>query len=292
MGILRTIDAPPVRFVFVHYHIFKNGGTTMESILAREFGERYAAVEGPADGAVITGRDLAGFLRSHHDISAVSSHQLRYPKPEVPGWVIFDCCFVRDPLERLYSLYQHFRRASSGDPLSFRAKRQSPREFMRGLMEGAPNLVSDVQVVQLANAGAFARPAMERDLERAAATLCEMALPGVVNLFDESLVSAEYFLKPAFPTLKLHYKRENVSEPARFETRESSEKRLAEVWGDEVQADLMRLNRLDRELVRRAGEEVRRRLMLVPRWAEKLAEFRARNARESEVPVARSSAAV
>lgn len=295
MQIPRMVDVPPNRFVFVHYHIFKNGGTTIESILAREFGDRYAAVEGPTDGSVLDAKGLEGFLRGHPEVAAVSSHQLRYPKPEVPGWVIFDCCLVRHPLERLFSLYQHFRRANSTDALACLAKRHTPGEFMRHLLDESPNVVSNAQVVQLANAGAFARPARESDLERATATLCEMALPGLVNLFDESLVSAEYFLKPAFPNLKLHYKPENVSEPARFRALEGREDRLAEAWGDEAQADLLRLNQLDLELARRAEGEVRRRLALVPRWQQKLAAFRARNAQfdtrtsmgESEIPAGR-----
>ena len=114
-----------------------------------------------------------------------------------------DCCFLRPPLERLVSLYKHFRRTDSSDPLSLHARRDAPREFIKRLLDHSPNLVSDVQVTQLANAGAFARPACERDLERATEVFCDMAVPGVVELYDESLVAAEYFLKPAFQALRL-----------------------------------------------------------------------------------------
>jgi hypothetical protein len=58
----------------------------------------------------------------------------------------------------------------------------------------APHQVSDVQVTQLARAGAFTRPANERDLEQAAAIVRQMAVPGLVEAFDDSLVGAEYYL--------------------------------------------------------------------------------------------------
>ena len=50
------------RFVVVHYHILKNGGTTIESILQREFGCGFTALHGPADDSVLSGEDLTEFL--------------------------------------------------------------------------------------------------------------------------------------------------------------------------------------------------------------------------------------
>ena len=75
-----------------------------------------------------------------------------------------------------------------------RASRQVPREFMKHMVRDSPHMVSNVQVTQLANAGVFARPANEHDLERAARIFCDMAVPGIVEMFDESLLAAEYFL--------------------------------------------------------------------------------------------------
>jgi hypothetical protein len=279
MRIDHTLDVPAPRFVFVHYHIFKNGGTTIESILQREFGSGFATVHGPAAGSILDARGLTRFLRRHPGISAVSSHHLRYPKPQVPGWVIFDCCFLRHPLDRLVSLYNHYRRADSSDSLCLRERDQSPRDFMEHLLRDSPNLVSDVQVMQLANAGTALRPAHERDLERAIQAYCDMAVPGVVELFDESLVAAEYFLKPAFPSLRLHHRPENVSRAAgsyRPDNPRDMERTLVDLWGADVYSDLLRLNQLDLELFRRAKTEVLRRLFILPNMQEKLVEFKSR----------------
>ena len=285
MRIDHTLKVPAVRFIFVHYHIFKNGGTTIESILRREFGSGFATVHGPGAGSVLDAKGLTKFLRLHPGISAVSSHHLRYPKPQVRGWVIFDCCFLRHPLERLVSLYNYFRRTESSDPLSLHARRDAPREFIKRLLDHSPNLVSDVQVTQLANAGAFTRPAGGRDLERATEVFCDMAVPGVVEMYDESLVTAEYFLKPAFPALRLGHSPENVSRP--------NPHSLADLWGADVYSHLLRLNQLDLELFRRAEIEVLRRLFLVPDMDERLAEFKVRCAPlHMQVPASAAKVAV
>ncbi len=277
MHVEQILDVPATRFVFVHYHIFKNGGTTIESVLRREFGPGFAAVHGPSDGAVLDGKSLTRFLRRQPALSAVSSHHLRYPKPAARGCVIFDCCFLRHPLDRLVSVYNHFRRANSPDPLSALANRHEPRDFMKQLLCDSPHVVSDVQVTHLANAGAFARPANDRDLDRAVQVFRDMSVPGIVEMFDESLVAAEYFLKPAFPGLRLHHSPENVSQPER--TRHADlERALVDLWGADVYSDLLRLNRLDLELFRQAKIENQRRLFLMPNLQERLTEFQARYA--------------
>ncbi|HWE52354.1 MAG TPA: hypothetical protein VG273_21340 [Bryobacteraceae bacterium] len=265
------------RFVFVHYHIFKNGGTTLESILRRQFGEGFTALEGAADDSILTGEDLAEFLTIHPEITAISSHQLRYPKPSVPRTVIFDCCFLRHPLDRLMSVYTYFRGIESPDRLCYRARRQSPREFMEQTLQESPHLISNVQVTLLASGGAFFRPASERDLDRATEIFCDMALPGLVDMFPESLVAAEYFLKPAFPEIRLEHVPHNVSrKPVRRHaalSHQMVEEDLKNLWGEDLYADIARLNQFDLELYRRAQSEIRRRLFLVPALDERLEDF-------------------
>lgn len=276
--VAHTIDAPAHRFVLVHYHIFKNGGTTIESILRREFGDGFASLHGAEGSSLLDSTSLVKFLGEHPGVQAVSSHHLQYPKPEVPGWVIFDCCFLRHPFDRLVSVYHQFGRANP-------ARRESLREFVKHMIDETPHLVSDVQVNRLANGGAFTRPAGVRDLERAEELVCRMAVPGVVDLFDESLVSAEYFLKPAFPDIRLHYEPQNVTQSERTRIPGNAIRggeAFGQLWGEDVQADLLQLNQLDLALWRSAGAEVLRRFGMVPRAQQRLANFRAVNARAEE----------
>jgi hypothetical protein len=147
--------------------------------------------------------------------------------------------------------------------------------------------VSNVQVTQLANAGAFARPANEHDLERATQIFRNMAIPGLVELFDESLVAAEYFLQPAFPGIRFDCTPHNVSrearpgQPARLHKLEND---LVDLWGANLHADVMRLNEFDLKLYQRAQSEIRRRLFLIPGLDDKLVNFQARCARRAARP--------
>ena len=136
MRLHAIVSMPNPRFVIVHYHIFKNGGSTIESILEREFARSFATLHGPDSSSTLDGRHLASFLRQHPHVEAVSSHHLRYPKPSIRHMVIFDCCFLRHPLERLDSLYRYLRSLYSDDSFCRSAREQGPRDFFSTFRAG------------------------------------------------------------------------------------------------------------------------------------------------------------
>ena len=265
-----TLPVSQTRFVLLHYHIFKNAGTTIEYALSRCFKERFAQLHGPEANSILTGEDTAPFLLAHPEIVAISSHHLKYPKPLAPGLVFFDLCVLRDPLDRLWSMYQHFRRAEPVDNLSAKAKEMDAQSFFDLLLEEHPHLVNDVQVNVLANRAAYTRPPDSADLSAALKIAREMSAIVVVNLFDESLMAAEYFLHPAFPEIRLEYVSQNVG-PAR-----GTEERFREEVGDRVYQQLRKMNQLDSELVLGASSEVRRRFELVPGAPGRLLDLRRR----------------
>jgi hypothetical protein len=270
-----TLTVPPQRFRVLHLHLFKNGGSTIESILSREFAGRFATVHGPAADSTLTGEDIASYFDKNPEITALSSHHFRYPLPALRNTVFFDVCFLRHPLERLQSMYCFLRQAGRDEPLSRKAKDCSAREFFWRLMDHSPHLLSNVQVQQLANAGRFTRPASGDDLDRAARIVREMAVPGVVEAFDESLTAAEYFLQPAFPGIRLHYVPQNVRQTSGSSVADPG--RLRESWGEDTYQDLLRVNALDFKLHDIACDEVQRRFSLVPRGSARMAELRARS---------------
>jgi hypothetical protein len=267
-----VIPSPGQRFVVVHYHIFKNGGSTVEAILQREFNGGFATLHGLDESATLDARELEDFLRRNPTVQAVSSHHLRYPKPSIRHVVLFDCCFLRHPLERLDSLYRYSRGSDSGDFLSLRARRMNARQFFAELLNEAPHLISNVQVMQIARAGMFTRPAHAGDLEHAREIVLDMAIPGVVGMFEESLLAAEYFVKPAFPRLSLAFIPQNVTRPDAPRGREG----LVDLWGEDLYEALSTANQFDIELFDCTEQEIRRRVALIPGAAGRLEEFRSR----------------
>jgi hypothetical protein len=92
--------------VLVHYHIFKNAGTSVDFALERSFGSRWTSFEGSDAFDFQTSEQLGAFLQDRPDIRAVSSHQARPPLP-------FPHCrpivFLRHPLLRARSAYEFIR---------------------------------------------------------------------------------------------------------------------------------------------------------------------------------------
>jgi hypothetical protein len=264
--------AAEVRFVLLHYHFFKNAGSTVEEILEHSFFENYARLDSEHFDGAVSQQDLVSFLSRHPRMKAVSSHQFRYPVPQVPGYILFDLCFLRDPIDRIRSMYDYFRQKPvPGEPASDLAREQTIGGFIAGLVEHHAYRVSNVQVNLLAN-GIVNDPPAEGDLARATAVMLKTSFLGVVDCFHESLVAGQYFLRPIFPNLALAQQPANVSSGLEHAMQARIEK-FRQACDADVYAELTRLNALDSELVNRARAEVLRRLSLVPDGPDRLREL-------------------
>ncbi|MCU1334806.1 MAG: hypothetical protein JWO19_387 [Bryobacterales bacterium] len=259
-------EAAAVRFVLLHYHFFKNAGTTIEDILAHSFFENYARFDTEDFDGAVSQEELLSYLRRHPRMKAVSSHQFRYPVPQAPGFIFFDLCFLRDPVDRIRSMYDYFReKPIPGEPASDLAQEKSIGGFIAGLVEQHAYRVSNVQTNMLAN-GIVNDPPVETDLIRATEIMLKTSFLGVVDCFNEGLIAGQHFIRPVFPNLALAQQPANVSGGSRMET-------FRKACDADVFAELVRLNSLDSELVNRARAEVRRRFSMVPDGPARLREL-------------------
>jgi hypothetical protein len=262
-------QAAAVRFVLLHYHFFKNAGSTIEEILANTFFENYARLDTDHFDGALSQEDLISFLAGHPQMKAVSSHQFRYPLPQVPGYIFFDLCFLRDPIDRIRSMYDYFRQKPvPGEPASDLAREQSLGGFIAGLVKDHTYRVSNVQVNLLAN-GIVNDPPAEADLIPATKVMLKTSFLGVVDCFRESLIAGQYFLRPVFPNLALAQQPVNVSGGLEDRMQERLEN-FRQACDADVYAELVRLNALDSELVNRARAEVHRRFARVPEGSDRL----------------------
>jgi hypothetical protein len=267
-----TLEAAAPRRVIVHYHVMKCAGTTIATILEREFGDACYHVHRADPRGALSAGDLAAFLRATPQARAVTSHHLRYPVPRESADIV-DCCPVRRPLDRLESLYT-FASLDASQLILHPLTSGGIAQFFTALVERYPDNVTNVQTAALGMSDRYRTPG-RRDLETAIRRIEESAFVVLVDRFDESMVVAEYFLGPFWPGLRLHYREQNVTRPVRYPIDER-EQRFRERCGDEVYAMLRRHNELDEELWRAAGTELDRRIALVPSFASKLTDFRAR----------------
>jgi hypothetical protein len=266
-------EASTVRFVLLHYHFFKNAGTTIEEILAHSFFEDYARLDTQDFDGAVSQEDLVSYLQRHPGMKAVSSHQFRYPVPQVPGYLFFDLCFLRDPIDRIRSMYDYFReKPVPGEPASELARTESIGGFIAGLVKDHTYRVSNVQVNMLAN-GIVNDPPADTDLIRATQVMLKTSFLGVVDCFHESLVAGQHFLRPVFPNLALAQQPANVSGGLE-DAMQSRIEKFKQACDAEVFAELLRLNALDAELLHRARSEVQRRFSMVPGGPARLRELR------------------
>jgi hypothetical protein len=259
-----------LRFVILHYHILKNAGTTLENILDRNFGERLARLDTEHRDGRIEQADILEYLKAHPRIEALSSHQIHYPVPQAPGYLFFDWCFLRDPIDRLRSTYDYFRQhPAQGDPLSEAANQLAFDAYIRCLLERFPEQVDNPQTNLLAN-GAADRETYPEDLAPALQRMREVVFLGVVDLYGQSIAAGRYRMRAIFPWLDFAQPPANVS---RGMTGSVTARRLQfrEAVGRPVYREVLRLNALDFRLLRAARREVRRRFDLVPRSSSQAA---------------------
>ncbi len=241
-----------MRFVILHYHIFKNAGTTIQEILDRNFGERFFRLDTPHRDGRISNAELVSFLDANPHIEAISSHQIRHPVPAAPGFLFFDICFLRDPFDRIRSIYDYARdKPDEGDPISDLANSLPLDQFVEHLLTNMPHWLSDVQVHLLGDG----------DLDRATEAAMGTAFLGVVDCFDQSVIAGRHLLDPVFPNLDCDEPPVNVSKG--FEGSLAARRQsFKQACGPRLFAELLNRNRLDLELVERARREVGRRLNL------------------------------
>ena len=179
-----------MRTIIVHYHIFKNAGSSVDKMLEMSFGDRWATFEGPTATSLLSPRDLCLFARDHPSLCAVSSRLLRPPAP--PELNVLSIVLVRHPLDRAYSVYSQLRRNGGVMPSEQAARRSSFAGFVRWCLDYKSlggMVIADYQVIHLSEASLrnghiYNAVATESDLRQAMTYLSNDAIFGPVEQLD------------------------------------------------------------------------------------------------------------
>src|SRR5262245_22245463 len=96
-----------MRTIYVYIHIPKNAGQTFSRILDHYFKPDLGLPVETRPGHILSEVEKRDYLRRHPRLRCVTGHAFRYPGPALPGVQYHYLTFLRDPVERMVSLYAY-----------------------------------------------------------------------------------------------------------------------------------------------------------------------------------------
>lgn len=242
-----------MRNVIVHYHLFKNAGTTVDSIMMRNFsGELNGSIEGKLPWDTLSPDDLLSYALNNPQLRYITSHQARLPVLPANGVRFHPVLFLRHPIDRVESVYLFERREpeTSVSPSARIAREYGLPGFVEWVLSPEATAVArNFQVAHLAAIDRDMRCAFPSEAHLEVALQQMRALPflGLVERFDESLGLLDAYLGPSFGRLDLGYNIENRSVGRASSLGERLE-RIRKTIGDALYEDLCDCNALDLRL--------------------------------------------
>ena len=181
-----------MRLVVIHYHIFKNAGSTIDYMLQNSFGEGWTTFEGETAETKISPDQMADFIIRNPEIRAVSSHQAWLPLPAISNVQVFPVVFFRHPLDRARSVYDFERKQGKNEgPVSEGAEhamRLSFADYLRWRFDSSKNgAVHNQQTVWLLHEKRYRHHVItEKDFDKACIQLESLNFFGLVEDFQRS----------------------------------------------------------------------------------------------------------
>lgn len=223
------------RTIVLHYHLFKNAGTSVDRILKKSFGDKWETTEfsmrTPDNSA-----EVADWIRSTPEAVAYSTHTAIGPVPVVQDVNIITLLLLRDPIARIRSAYR-FERNQQADTLGAKLAKETDLEgYVRArLSRPGDRQCRNFQTHRLASMNPGPAPEITRALQAAG----QISVLGQVEKFDVMLRKLETALHPAYPDFTAKAVRANTTQ----ERPETDMDRRVNTLLEEVNADDLELLR-------------------------------------------------
>jgi hypothetical protein len=183
------------RAVICHYHIFKNSGSTFDTLLKLNYAEQFLSFDGPFTNFIIEQDQLERIIFNHPDVIAFSSHQIRLPIPVSLDFLVLPIIFIRHPLLRVRSVYQFTRIAQDETLITKTARNLSFDEWVNNALI-TPSLLGEISNVQTSYlSGVYQRKWLRRttptgieyDIHQAIRNIQNVQLLGRTEYFNEDI---------------------------------------------------------------------------------------------------------
>lgn len=237
-----------MRSVILHYHLFKNAGTSLdESFKANFAADQWVTQEFPSD-AQKNQKQLQKWIAQSDKALCFSSHTASLPPPKIEGVRVFPVIFLRHPIDRVASVYAFERKQGSDTYGSELARRTDLSEYV----EARLSRLHDYQCrnFHVHRFAAMFPRSPGSVLERAQEAVKSLPFVGVVSRFDQSLQKLECALRDfGFSDIALKSTQKNVSRDIDM----TMDERLEEIrdrMSPAIYQDLIEANRDDIEFFR------------------------------------------
>lgn len=237
-----------MRPLIVHYHLFKNAGTSVEAVLESNFGSRWKSYDTDDPAGSVAPSTVVEMARSDPEMIAFSSHQLRPPLPVIDGAVVIPVVFLRHPLDRMQSVYDFDRRRGPVTPAGVVAAEHELPGYVDVMLERNAHHVRNFHVrtlTDLRDPTTGKRIATdEEDFGRAVRFIESLPAVGIVERYEESWLGLAAIVRMVHPGFFVRPAHSNA-DPTRPESLEARLDRMRSRLGDERFERLQEANRLD-----------------------------------------------
>lgn len=195
-----------MRTILLHYHLFKNAGTSLDHLLQANFADQWVTREFPGQNNTAQVRQ---WIEDTPDAVAFSSHTMMGPLPQVPGVRILSVMLLRDPIARIRSAYRFEHKQVSDGFGAVLARHTSYDGYVRvRLAMPWDRQCRSFQTWRLASLV----PGEASELERAKQATERLSLVGRVEAFDGFLEQLQALVEPVYPDFRLNSVHSNRSD--------------------------------------------------------------------------------
>lgn len=200
------------RHILIHFHIFKNAGTSIDRSLQECFGNGWLPLDPEKNEEVFTLDDISEQIESRPNVAAISSHQVRFSPQKSLNFKFYPIVMLRHPILRVKSIYDFerttVRRAQSKAIHTEAANQMTFQEWIEWSLKlpttAAPLANYQTRMCSFtangAKKGDWSAQVTMNNYEEALSNL-ENAYVGTLGAFSQSLRTIEARLKYRFPTL-------------------------------------------------------------------------------------------
>lgn len=182
-----------MRTVILHYHLFKNAGTSLDESFKDNFkGDEWVTKEFPLNQAQNRAQ-LKQWIIDNPQAKCFSSHTAIFPVPEVEGVNIIPVIFMRHPIDRIISAYSFEKKQGNNGFGSVLARNTD----LAGYIETRLSLSHDRQCknFHIERFCTMFGPEAGTELDRSMRTIDELAFVGDVGSYATSLIRLEELLE-------------------------------------------------------------------------------------------------